>query len=305
MAEFESIYDCIIVGGGPGGLTCAVFLGRYRRRVLLCHNNRPRNYASQAIHGFLGQHGIRPAELLSRGGEEAREAGVEMCECTVESIERIGDAFEVRTSSGTMRGRRIVLAYGLRDELPDIPGVEAYYGRSVFHCPDCDAFELSEKRIGVIGWGRNAGGLALRLLQWTAEVTIFVHGRPRDFDEELASKLQAETVNVKDERILSLEGTNGELKAVVLESGERVELDALFFNIDVRRSCDLGEQLGCVEVTDTPCFSVDEYGETSVEGVYAIGDISPGSQLAITAAADGAVAAIAINKSLLPPSRKV
>ena len=130
----ESTYDCIIIGGGPAGLTCGIFLGRYRRRTLLIHNNRPRNYASRAIHGFLGQHGIAPAELNRRGCEEARAASVEICECTAERIARVGDIFEVTTTASTFRGRRIALAYGIRDLLPDdIPDLERYYGTSVFH----------------------------------------------------------------------------------------------------------------------------------------------------------------------------
>lgn len=301
----ESIYDCIIIGGGPAGLTCAIFLGRYRRRTLLIHNSRPRNYASRAIHGFLGQHGIAPAELLKRGLAEARDAGVEIYECTAQRIERSGDIFEVTTTAGTMRARRIALAYGVRDLMPDVPEVERYYGTSVFHCPDCDGYEASGKRIGVIGWGKRVVGLSLELLQWSDDITIFVDGNERDFSKEETSKLLAEQVLVKDEKITGLTGDGERLQSVVLSSGERIDRDVLFFTIGVERSCDLAEQLGCAAVDGTPCLEVDDYKQTTVEGVYAIGDLAPGSQLAITSAADGAVAAIAINKTLLPPSRVV
>jgi thioredoxin reductase len=302
----ESTYDCIIIGGGPAGLTCAIFLGRYRRRVLLIHNSRPRNYASRAIHGFLGQHGIAPGELLKRGCDEARAAGVEICECSATKVERVGDIFEVTTTSGKWRGRRIALAYGVRDLLPEgIPDLEKYYGTSIFHCPDCDGYEVSGKKIGVIGWGKKAVGLAFKLLQWSDDVTIFVHGNDRDFSKEETSKLLAEQVNVKDEPIIELGGDGERLRSIVLSTGERVDVDALFFTIGLERSCDLAEQLGCVPAEGTPCLAVDDYKQTNVEGVYAIGDLVPGSQLAITAAADGAIAAIAINKTLLPPSRQV
>src|SRR5579859_5516651 len=243
----DSTYDCIIIGGGPAGLTCGIFLGRYRRRTLLIHNNRPRNYASRAIHGFLGQHGITPAELTRRGCEEARTAGVEICECTAERIARVGDIFEVTTTAGTFRGRRVALAYGVRDLRPDdIPDLERYYGSSIFHCPDCDAYEVSGKRIGVIGWGKRAVGLALRLLQWSDDITIFVHGHDRGFSKEQTSKLLAEQLNVKDERIIQLTGDGETLRSVVLSTGERVEVDALFFTIGTVPSCDLAEQLGVV-----------------------------------------------------------
>lgn len=302
----QETYDCIIIGGGPAGLTCAIFLGRYRRRVLLVDNSKPRNYASRGIHGFLGQHGIEPGELRKRGRAEAEEAGVEICECTAQTIRRVGDVFEVVTSSGTMRARRIALAYGVRDILPDIPQLESYYGASVFHCPDCDGFEVSGKRVGAVGKGKGVVGLALKLLQWAGEVTIFVHGNERDFSNEETSKLLAESIAVKDERVIQLDGDGERLKGAVLSTGERVELDALFFSWGVERSCDLAEQLGCKAVEDTSCcLVVDDVKKTTVDGVYAMGDLVPGSQLAITSAADGAIAAIAINKSLLPPSRVV
>lgn len=306
MSErFQSTYDAIIIGGGPAGLTCAIFLARYRRRVLLVDNKKPRNYASRGVHGFLGQHGILPAELLEKGCSEARAVGVEICDCTAKKIEKVGDVFEVTTSSGTMHGRRVVLAYGVRDELPDIPHIHDYYGRSVFHCPDCDAYEWSDRKIGVISWGKKAVGLTLKLLQWTSDLTIFTNGHAREFDAEMTSKLLAENVSIKDEPIFSILGRNGLVEAAVLSTGERVPVDAFFFNVGCNRSCGLAEDLGCIVAEETPNVAVDEYKQTNVEGVYAIGDLVAGSQLVVTSAADGAVAAIAINKSLLPPSRVV
>lgn len=298
-------YDAIIIGGGPAGLTCAIFLARYRRKVLVADNAQPRNAASRGIHGFIGHHSIAPSELLARGRQEARDFGAEICECTVQRIEKIGDVFEATTTAGTFTARRIVLAYGVRDELPDIPNIRDYYGVSLFHCPDCDGYECSDKRIGVIGSGKSVAGLALKLLQWSCDLTIFTHGKPRDLDEELTSKLLAEQINVKDERILALEGKGGQVATVVLDSGERVGVDALFFNVGCTRQCNLAEGLGCEVASETPNVVVDEYRQTTVEGVYAIGDLAAGSQLVITSAADGAIAAIAINKSLLPPGRLV
>lgn len=305
MPSLQTTYDAIIIGGGPAGLTCAIFLARYRRRILIADNGQPRNAASRGIHGFIGHHSIAPGELLARGRDEARTFGAEICECTVQRIEKIGDVFETTTTAGTYHARRIVFAYGVRDELPDIPNIRDYYGVSLFHCPDCDAYECSDKRIGIIGWGKSAAGLSLKLLQWSCDLTIFAHGRPRDFDKEMTSKLLAEQINVKDERILALEGKDGRVSAVVLDTGERVPVDALFFNVGCTRQCTLAEDLGCEVLSETPNVVVDEYKQTTVEGVYAVGDLVAGSQLVITSAADGAIAAIAINKSLLPPARLV
>jgi thioredoxin reductase len=292
-------WETIIVGGGPAGLTCAIFLGRYLRHVLVVDEGHPRNYASHGIHGFLGQHAIHPFDLLTRGREEAKNVGVTFEQSRVTSIERSGDGFSVTTATGKHHTRRVVLAYGVRDTLPDIPDIETYYGKSVHHCPDCDGYECRGKRIGVIGWSRGTVGLALKLLQWSDDVTIFTHGRPYEWDEQEQSKLLAERIARKDERIVALD------PGAVLETGESVAVDAFFFNIKVTRSCELAERLGCEVDPDKPNVIVNEHRETTVEGVYAVGDLVAGAQLAITSAADGAIAAIAINKSLLPPSRVV
>ena len=306
MTEHDAPYDAIIIGGGPAGLTCAIFLARYRRRVLVVDEGHPRNYATPGIHGFLGHHGIAPGELLQRGRDEATASGAEIRPARVTKITRDGDVFIADMSAGeSVRARRVVLAYGLRDTLPDIPEIEAYYGTSVHHCPDCDGFECVDQPIGVIGWGRKVVGLALKLLQWSDDVAVFTHGHDREWDEEEHSKLLAEQIDIKDERVAALEGTGGNVTAAVLDTGERVPVQRLFFNIKVERSCTLAEELGCELDSDSASIVVDEHRCTSVEGVWAVGDLVEGAQLAITAAAHGAIAAIALNKSLLPPSRVV
>lgn len=232
-------------------------------------------------------------------------AGVEFANTTAKTIERLGDVFEVTTAEGTMRARRIVLAYGLRDELPDVPNIEKYYGGSVHHCPDCDGYEVTGKRVAVIGWGKAAVGLSLKMLQWTNQLTILTDGHKRGWTKEHTSKLLTFGIGVKDEKIVSIEGEPPFATAAVLSTGERVPLDSIFFTIGTTRSCDLAEQLGCEFVEDNPCLVVDDVKKTTVDGVYAAGDLVPGSQLAITSAADGAIAAIALNKSLLEPARIV
>ena len=298
-------YDAIIIGGGPGGLTCAVFLARYRRPVLVLDDGHPRNAPTPAIHGFLGHHESAPLELLRRGRAEAQACGAEIVDARATKIEKNADVFEITTPRGVFCTRRVVLAYGVRDTLPDIPEIGSYYGKTVHHCPDCDGFECTDQRIGVIGWGKKVVGLALKLLQWSNDVVVFTHGHAREWDEEEHSKLLAEQIDVVDEKIVALDGADGVVKAAVLDTGERVSVQRLFFNIKVERSCTLAESLGCEVAPDKPNVKVDEHRMTTVEGVWAVADLVEGSQLVITAAADGALAAIAINKSLLPPSRQV
>lgn len=301
----NSLFDAIIIGGGPAGLTCAIFLGRYRRRVLVLDDGHPRNYATRGIHGFLGQHGIAPDELLARGRAEAEASGVEIRKGRAASIVANGDCFDVTTSANeALRARRVVLAYGIRDTLPDIPNVHDYYGISVHHCPDCDGYEARDTRIGVIGWTAGAVGLALKLLHWSDDIVVMTDGHAREWDEEQHSKLLAERIGIKDEKIVSLDGRDGQVTAVDLSSGERVEMKHIFFSIATERSCSLAEELGCQCDPETPNIVVDEHRRTTVPGVWAIGDLAEGSQLAIKAAADGAIAAIDVNNSLLPPSRQ-
>ena len=293
----QGTYDVIIIGGGPAGLTCAIFLGRYRRRVLVIDSGRPRNYSTEGIHGYLGYHSIKPSELLSRGRAEAEAVGVELRDGKVGKIERVGDLFEV-TADETFCARRVVLAYGVRDTLPDIPEIESYYGKTVHHCPDCDGYESRDQRIGIIAWGKSAMGLAEKLVRWSDDLVVFTDGHDRDWSDEETSKLLAEQVDIKDEKIVALDGKDGVVEAAVLATGERVAVKRIFFHIKVERSCALAEALGCGCEDDKPNVKVDQHRQTTVEGVWAVGDLVEGSQLAITAAADGAIAAIAINQSL-------
>lgn len=301
----DIVYDCVIVGGGPAGLTAAIFLGRYRRKVLLLDTGEPRNYASRGIHGFLGYHEIAPHELRARGRREAESVGVKLIEARATRVRRSGDCFDVETEQQTYHARRVLLAFGVRDTLPDLPRFREFFGHSVFHCPDCDGWETRDRRIGVVGKGKSVAGLALKLLQWSDDITIFTDGEDPSLNREQVSKLQAQGIRVEVDPITEMEGDDGELRALHLRSGERVPCDALFFTLGVTPSSRLAEECGCGIRAGTEDIEVDEHQETSVSGVYAAGDLTFGSQLAIKAAAEGAVAAIAINKSLLPPALRV
>jgi thioredoxin reductase len=304
-SKLSTLYDCAIIGGGPAGLTCAIFLGRYRRSVLVLDSSKPRNHASRGIHGFLGQHSIPPSDLLRRGREEAEAVGVQFVDATVSRVVPSEEGFAIESDAGTARARRVVLAYGVRDKVPDIPRFEEFYGTAIHHCPDCDGYESSDLRIGVIGSGKSAAGLALELLQWSSSIRIFTNGKSAAMTRVEKAKLAAKGIDVHLGKITALQGEEGHLRSVVLDSGEEVAVESLFFTIGVERACVLAEEMGCAVYRGKPNIRVSEHRQTSIRGVYAIGDLTPGAQLAITAAADGAVAAIEINKSLMEPARKV
>jgi thioredoxin reductase len=311
------LYDCIVIGAGPAGLSAALFLARYRRRVLTFHHNSPRNLYSHGVHGFLGHHGIMPEELLTRGRDEVTKHGGLIVEGCVTKVEKIGDE-HFRVSTGdekdavevgkqSFEARRILLATGLRDLTPDCPGFPDFYGVTVHHCPDCDGYEASDKRVAVLSRGRAAIGFTLGLLTWTDKLWLMTNGDEGDITKEHRAKLDHFNISITNRRVIKLEGDaeTKQIKRVRFEDGEPLECDALFFNLGTEMSGDLHETLGCRLDEECGLIWVDDEQQTSVSGVYAAGDITPHSQLAVVAAAEGAMAAIQIHKSLIPEEQRV
>lgn len=308
----KEIYDCIVIGAGPAGLSAALFLARYHRRALTFHYGSPRNIYSHGVHGFLGHHGIMPAELLKRGRSEVEEHGGLIVEGRVTKAEKMRDEHfritaEVETEMQTFEARRILLATGLRDLLPDCPGFRDFYGMSVHHCPDCDGYEVTGKRVAVLGHGKETAGFTLNLLTWTDKLTLITDGEGSDINAEHRAKLAHFKIPITDQRIASLEGDkeSSQLERVRFTDGDALECDALFFNLGVELASDLHAQLGCKLDEECGLVWVDDEQQTSVRGVYAAGDATPQSQLAVVAAAEGAMAAIHIHKSLIPEDRRV
>ena len=309
--EDEDLYDCIVVGGGPAGLSASLFLARYRRRTLTFHHNSPRNEYAHGVHGFLGHHGIRPAELLARGRDEVISHGGLIVDGCVTEIERLSNNHfrvcvgDMDPDRRTFDARRVLLATGLRDVTPDCPGFREFYGFSVHHCPDCDGYECLNKRIAVLGTGTKTVGFALRLLTWTSNITL-INEDKAGLTKDDRAKLAAFDISVRDQSIESLDGDfeSKQLQRILFTDGDALECDALFFNLGNKPASNLHEMLGCKIDENCGLIWVDQTRQTSVEGVYAAGDITPNSQLAIVAAAEGAMAAIHIHDSLIPSERK-
>jgi thioredoxin reductase len=309
----SKLYDCIVVGAGPAGLSASLFLARYRHSTLTFHHNNPRNEYAHGIHGFLGHHGIPPAELLARGREEVLEHGGLIVEARVTGVEQVSaDRFRVSTERGndkeqTFEAKRLVLATGLRDLMPDCRGFREFYGVSVHHCPDCDGYECRDQRVAVLGSGSKTAGFALGLLTWTDRVTLITGGDAGDMTAGDREKLASFNIEVRNQSITALEGDleSKQLRRALFTDGDTLECDALFFNLGTELASDLHELLGCKLDKESGLVWVDQTQQTSVEGVYAAGDITPNSQLAIVAAAEGAMAAIHMHQSLIPAERKL
>lgn len=298
-------WDAIVVGGGPAGLSAALWLGRYQRRVLLFDAGEPRNEPAWAVHGYPGVVDPSPLELRRRLQQQALGEGAELSAGEIVRVEGGKDGFIAHTHGDERyEARRIILAYGLRDYLPDIDGIEELYGTSVFHCPDCDGPSFANTHIGVIGWNRHGVRLALYLRHWTSQITLLTHGRNLEIDEADSEVVRRNGIHVVTESVTRIAGHGGNLTQVEFDDREPLRTDALFFHLGSEPRCELAEQLQC-ELDDEGYVVVDRGQETSVPGVHAIGDITGHPHLASIAAAEGVRAALAIHRSLLPPEREL
>jgi thioredoxin reductase len=292
----SAILDVIIVGGGPAGLSAALMLGRCRRRVLVCDSGRPRNRRSRALHGYLTRDGIAPLEFNALGRRELARYGVAFRRTAVRSVRRSGRGFRALLANGrTFHSRFVLLASGVLDVLPPVSGLNACYGRSVFHCPYCDGWEWRDRRLAVLGSGAQGTGLALSIKTWSADVLLCTNGRR--IPQAARRQLRRNDIAVRTEPIARFAHTRGQLTAIVFQSGEAVDRDATFFSSGQYQHCDLAVTLGC-SFTPKGTVSTGTLSNTNVTGVFVAGDASRDAQFVIVAAAEGVKAAMAINQAL-------
>jgi thioredoxin reductase len=295
----ESFADVVVVGAGPAGLSAALILGRCRRRVIVVDAGKPRNAGAQALHGFLTRDGTPPLELLRIGREQLKPyRTVSLLHGQVLDARSTRDGFSVRLDDGRrLASRCLLLATGVVDHVPRLEGIERFYGRSVFHCPYCDGWEVRDQPIAIHGRGRSGAGLALDLTAWSRHLTLCTNGAPRLSRME-QRRLDAQRIAVRSARILRLEGDNGMLSRIVFRDGSTLPCKAMFFSAPQHQRSDLAARLGC-RFTRKGAVSTGWCESTNVRGLFVAGDASRNVQLAIIAAAEGAQAAFAINKSLL------
>jgi thioredoxin reductase len=292
------MFDVIIVGAGPAGLSAALMLGRCRRRVLVCDTGRPRNAASHALHGYLTRDGLAPREFLAIARRElATYDTVELRDVEILDAECIDGRFRVTMAGGgEARARKLLLATGVVDNLPEIDGFRELYGRSVFHCPYCDGWEVRDQPLAIYGRGDRGLGLSLELTTWSRDLVLCTDG-PSEIDGDGRGRLERNGISVRENRVARLEGRDGILERIVFADGSDLRRRALFFTTGQSQRSSLSNQLGC-EFNDKGTVRTGKYETTHLSGLYVAGDASRAVQWVVVAASEGAEAAFAINTDL-------
>jgi thioredoxin reductase len=296
----EKVYDCAIIGGGPAGLSAALILGRARRNVILFDNNNARNAVTQESHGFLTRDGIKPKKFREIAHKEiARYLSVICAKREVNSVSRIKSIFELVTSKRERyQSRTIIISTGLKDVLPSIDGIHDYYGKSLFHCPYCDGWELRDKPLIVI-IGEQVQGFHFiqTIYNWSRDLIVCTNGNPFQNSKQKGFLIN-KGIRIIEYKIKKFAGKNGQMEKVVFENGESASRRGGFVMPQMIQASDFGKQLGC-KYNSLGGIAVDSFGRTNIRGIYAAGDASVVNPAQIIiAAAEGVRAAAGVNADL-------
>jgi thioredoxin reductase len=294
------MHDVIIVGAGPAGLSAALILGRCRRSVIVFDSGKPRNAASRALHGFLTRDGTPPFDFLQMARDELRQYDtVEIRNAYVAAAECLKNGrFSVKLRSGEQfRARKLLLATGVVDNLPEIPGFRELYGLSVFHCPYCDGWEVRDLPLAIYGRGERGLGLSLEMTAWSGDLVLCTDGPP-ELGADSLERLARNGIQVREQRVVRLEGDQGQLERIIFAQGEPLARRALFFTTGQCQRSDLLSHFGCV-FNEKGTVRTGKYETTHLPGLFVAGDASRAVQWVVVAAAEGAEAAFAINTDLV------
>jgi thioredoxin reductase len=300
----ESMPDVLIIGGGAAGLGAAQMLGRSRRSVVVVDSGEPRNAPAEGVHGFLSRDGIKPADLLAIGRDEAGSYGAAVVHGRVLAARGdVDQGFEVALDDGTqLRGRRLLVATGLVDELPGVPGLRERWGKDVLHCPFCHGWEVQDQAIGVLGNGPWSVHQALLFRQWSSNITLFLNNKVVPSDAE-AEQLAARGIKVAAGSVESVRVEEDRLRGVALAGGPEVAVEALVVGPRVQARLEAFAGLGLAP-SEHPAgmgtyLATDADGATSVPGVWAAGNVTDLRAQVLASAAAGAWTAVVINNHLM------
>jgi len=295
----KKIWDVIIVGAGPAGSSAAMVLARMRREVLLIDDAQPRNARSQGMHNYLSRDGALPLDFLHRAHAELEGYGIRHVRATATVARAVADhGFEICESNGDRHlAKRLLIATGVSDNVPEIPGMKELWGRGVFHCPFCDGYELCDRNIGLYASRHNGFGMALALKALSNSVTLFTDGRGY-LSAQQRGQLAGRGVRVVSARVAELLCSEEQLTCVILRNGERIPCDAVFVHHGHRVNNELLVQLGA-RMSKKGAAITTRKQACSVPGLYVAGDAAIDMHFVVVAAAEGAKAAVAIHDDLL------
>jgi thioredoxin reductase (NADPH) len=301
-------YDAVIIGGGPAGLTAAIYLARSLRSVAVFDCDRPaRSDWVQVNHNYLGfPDGISIVDLGKRGRAQAEQYGARFYETEATSISRLDGEFEVTAGQHKLCGRAVILATGVTDNWVEFPGYEEFIGRSMHWCIVCDGYEMQGQRVLVVGDDEHAAQVAMQMVRFTNDVSLLVRMEAPEMDQRLRQALSARGIRVMSGEIATARAREpGVFAAVVLAGGEEIEVDHLFSEQGARPNVALAESIG-IDLTDDGYIRVDTEGRTSMAGIYAAGDVTRlFSHQAMTAAHEGATAATSLAYDLFAAENDV
>ncbi|ARD55293.1 NAD(P)/FAD-dependent oxidoreductase [Bacillus safensis] len=292
------LLDCAIIGGGPAGLSAALVVGRGRKQVIIFDNELPRNRVTQESHGFITNDGMTPFEIRQAGEADLQKyPHIQIKRSQIVDIQKKEESFTLLTHEGdAFEAKKIILATGLQDILPEIEGIHDVYGKTLFSCPFCDGWELKEKALALIAENQRALHMAKLLSNWTKDLIVFTNGHM--LAEEDKTLLTAHSIQVIDVPIVSIDHDNGQLRSLQLANGEIVNREGGFVASEFKQSAPFAEKLGC-QMTKNAGIETDILGRTTVSGVFACGDNLGGPAQLVLAAAAGSQAGMGVIHELV------
>lgn len=292
-------FEVIIIGGSYSGLSAAMALGRALRKVLVIDSGKPCNRMTPHSHNFITHDGKTPAEIstLARVQVEQYET-VHFYNGLATKARQLDKVFEIETGDGNIfNAQKLIFATGIRDIMPDIPGLAECWGKSVIHCPYCHGYEVRNQKTGILGNGEYGYEFSALISHWTKDLTLYTNGKV-DLKPEQLVKLKARHIDIVEKEIDRLGHENGQIKQIVFKDGSRTELKAIYTRCAFEQHCLLPKELGC-EITEDGYIKVDGMQKTSIEGIYACGDNTTRMRTVSGAVAMGTMAGAVLNREMV------
>ncbi|MGN8646192.1 NAD(P)/FAD-dependent oxidoreductase [Gracilibacillus sp. HCP3S3_G5_1] len=281
------LVDCVVIGGGPSGLNAALVLARAKKNVILFDDNKPRNAVTQESHGFITRDGIKPSEFKQLAKQDLKKyANLSIENQRVINLRKDNGTFMIEIDDRKIyHARKVILATGLKDVLPDIAGIHDFYGTSLFICPFCDGWELKDRRLVVIADSDRARHLTKMVSNWSKDLVVCTNGRT-PFSKEEKEILTKKKIKIMEDEIEALHGENGHLQKVTFANGKEIEREGGFVAGKLEQASSLAETLGCT-MNKIGGIETDDFGRTNIDGLYASGDTTFTLPQLIVAASEG------------------